>query len=85
LEFYCQKPAQPIPQAVRLSGNIPQPNQILGDEIAAHQVERRPGAGEERPAAPQHDGAQVEPILIDKTSPGQALRQDWAANVNLAS
>ena len=50
----------------------------------ADQVERRPGAGEEWLAAPKHDGAEVESILIDKTGLGQALRQDWAANVNLA-
>ena len=48
-------------------------------------MERRPGAGEEWRAATKHDGAEVEPILIDKTGLGQALRQDWSANVNLAS
>ena len=48
-------------------------------------MERRPGAGEEWLATTQHDGAEVESILIDETGIGQALRQDWAANVNLAS
>jgi hypothetical protein len=70
--------------AKRLSRNVRQPNQILSDEIAAHQVERRPGAGEEWPAAPKHNGAEVESILIDKAGLGQASRQDRAANVNLA-
>ena len=48
-------------------------------------MERRPGAGEEWLATTQHDGAEVESILIDETGIGQALRQDWAANVTLAS
>ena len=47
-------------------------------------MERRPGAGEEWPATTKHDGAEVESILIDKTGFGQALRQGWSANVNLA-
>jgi hypothetical protein len=48
-------------------------------------VERRPGTGEEWLATAKHDGAEVESILIDKTGLGQALRQDWPANLNLAS
>jgi hypothetical protein len=48
-------------------------------------VERRAGAGEEWRAAAEHDGAEVESILIDKTGLGQALRQDWSGHVNLAS
>jgi hypothetical protein len=67
-----------------LSRNVRQPNQVLGDQIAGRQVERRPGAGEEWRAAPKHDGAEVESILIDKTGLSQALRQDWSANVKLA-
>lgn len=38
------------------------------------------GAGEEWRATTKHDGAEVEPILIDKTGLGKALRQDWSAN-----
>src|SRR5215469_13221081 len=68
----------------RLSGNVGQPNQVIGDYIAGHQVERRPGAGEEWLATTKHDGAEVQSILIDKTGFGQALRQGWSANVNLA-
>ena len=68
-----------------LSGNVRQPNQVLNDQIAGHQVERRPAAGEEWRATTKHDGAEVESILIDKTGFGQALRQGWSANVNLAS
>jgi hypothetical protein len=47
-------------------------------------VERRPGAREEWLATTQHNGAEVESILIDKIGLGQALRQDWSGNVNLA-
>jgi len=74
-----------VGQVARSSGNVRQPNQVVDDHIARHQVERRPGAGEEWTATTQHDGAQVESILIDETSFGQTLRQDWSANVNLAS
>ena len=48
-------------------------------------MERRPGAREEWLATTKHDGAEVESILIDKTGLGQALRQDWSGNLNLAS
>jgi hypothetical protein len=48
-------------------------------------VERRSGADEEWRATTKHDGAEVESILIDKTGLGQALREDWSANLNFAS
>jgi hypothetical protein len=40
--------------------------------------------GEEWIAAANHDGVEVESILIDETKVGQASRQDWSANFNLA-
>ena len=48
-------------------------------------MQRRTGAGEEWLATAKHHGAEVQSILIDKTSLAQALRQDWSGNVNLAS
>ena len=48
-------------------------------------MKRRPGAGEEWRATTKHDGTEVESILIDETGLGQALRQDWSANMNLTS
>ena len=72
-------------RVARSGRNVRQPNQVIGDEIAGYEVKRRPGAGEERRATTKHDGAEVESILIDKTGLGQALRQDWSANLNLAS
>ena len=48
-------------------------------------MERRPGAGEEWLASTEHNGAEVESILIDKTGLGQALRQDWSGNLNLTN
>ncbi|MFZ0591559.1 MAG: hypothetical protein WAM39_13930 [Bryobacteraceae bacterium] len=62
--------AQFIGRVARLSGNVRQPNHILGNEIAGHKAERRPGAGEEWLAATKHDGAEVESILINKTKVG---------------
>jgi hypothetical protein len=57
-----------------LCRNVRQPNQVLGDEIAGQQVERWPGTGEVWLAAAKHDGMEVDPILIDKPSLGQASR-----------
>jgi hypothetical protein len=48
-------------------------------------VERRPWPREEWLATTKDDGAEVQSILIDKTGWGQAVRQDWSGNVNLAS
>ena len=53
------------------------------NSIAGHKAERRPGAGEEWLAATQHDGVEVESILIDKTKIGQASRQFWSGDFNL--
>src|ERR1700722_18603896 len=47
-------------------------------------MERRGRAGEEWLTTTKHDGADVKSILIDEAGPGQALRQDCSANVNLA-
>ena len=33
---------------------------------------------------PKHDGVEVESILINKTKIGQASRQVWSGDVNLA-
>jgi len=63
-------PAQSVGRVARLSGNVRQPNHVLGNEIAGHKTERRPGAGEEWLAATKHDGVEVESILINKTKVG---------------
>jgi hypothetical protein len=66
-----------------LSRNVRQPDHVLANQIAGYKVERRPRAGEEWRAAAKHDGADVEPILIDETKVGQAFCQVWPGNVNL--
>ena len=70
-----------VPQS---SGHVRQPDHGLVNSIAGHKAERRPGAGEERLAATQHDGVDVESILINKTKIGQASRQVWSGDVNIA-
>ena len=50
--------------------NVRQPNHVLANEIAGHKAERRPRAGEEWLAATKYDGAEVKPILINKTKVG---------------
>ena len=59
-----------VGRVARLSGNVRQPNHVPGNSIAAHEAERRPGAGEEWLAATQYDGVEVESILIDETMLG---------------
>src|SRR5581483_6795878 len=67
----------------RLSGNVRQPDRVLANEIVAHKAERRPGAGEEGLAATQHEGTEVESILVNKTKVGQASRELRSGNFDL--
>ena len=71
--------AQSVGRIVCLGGNIRQPDRVLADAIAGDKAERRPGAGEEWLAPTKHDGVEIEPVFIDQTEIGQALRQDWSA------
>ena len=48
-----------------------------------HKAERRPGSGEIRLALTQHDGVQVDSILIDQAKLGEAVRQGRASNFDL--
>ena len=75
--------AQSVGRVALLSRNVCQSNRVLANWIAGHKAERRPGAGEERLAAAKHDGAEVEPILIDETKVGQASRQVRSGDANL--
>jgi len=60
--------AQFVARVARLSWNVRQPDRVLANRIAGHKAERRPGAGEEWRAVTEHEGAEVESILIDKTN-----------------
>ena len=62
-----------IRRVAGLSRNVGQPDHILVNPISSHQVERRPGSGEIWLAVTQHDGVQVDSILIDQTKFGEAL------------
>src|SRR5580658_11188449 len=75
--------AQSVGRIARLSGNVRQPNHVLANEIAGHETERRPRAGEEWLAATKYDGVEVKSILINKTKVGQASCQVWSGNCNL--
>jgi hypothetical protein len=48
------------------------------------EAERRPRSGEIRPAVAEHDRVQVDPMLIDQAEFGEASRQRWASNLDLA-
>ena len=75
--------AQSVGRVAPLGRNVRQPNCVLGNWIADHKAERRPGAGEEGLAAAQHDGVEVKAILINKTKVSQASRQVWSADCYL--
>ena len=64
--------------------NVRQPDHVIVHSIAGRKAERRPGAGEEWLAAAQHDGVEVDAIRIDQAEIGQASRQVWSGDVNLA-
>ena len=72
-------------ETARLSRNVRQPHHVLANAIGGNKAEWWPRAGEEWLAATQHDGVEVEPILIDKTKVGQALSQVWSGNGDLPS
>src|SRR5688572_25678690 len=65
------------------SRNVRQPDHILADPIMSHKAERRPGSGEIWLAVTEHDGVQVDSILIDQAKCGQAVRQVRASNFDL--
>ena len=67
----------------RLSRNVGQPDHILANPIVSQKAERRPGPGEIWFAVTEHDGVQVDSILIDQAKFGQALRQVRASNFDL--
>src|SRR5262245_66166473 len=75
--------AQSVGRVARLSRNVGQSNRVLANSIVGHKAEWRPGAGEEWRAVTEHDGAEVQSILINKTKVGQGLRQVWSGDVNL--
>src|SRR5574341_2613239 len=67
----------------RLSRNVGQPDHILANPITSHKAERRPGSGEIWLAVTEHDGVQVDSILVDQAKIGEALRQVRASNFDL--
>ena len=64
--------------------NVGQPHHVFANQIAGHEAERRPWAGEEWRAATKNDGVEIEPILIDEAKVGQASRQARSGNGNLS-
>src|SRR6187402_1180825 len=67
-----------------LSRNVGQPDHILANPIMSHKAERRPGPGEIWLAVTNHDGVQVDSILIDQAKFGQAVRQIRSGHFDLS-
>src|ERR1041385_7637580 len=67
----------------RLSRNVSQPDHILANSIISHKAEWRPGSGEISLAVTEHDGGQVDSILIDQAKFGEVMRQGWPSNFYL--
>ena len=70
-------------RVARSSRYVGQPDYILANSIIGHEAQRRPGSGEIRLAVTQHDGVQVDSILINQTKFSQAFHQLWASNFDL--
>jgi hypothetical protein len=70
-------------RVARSSRNVGQPDHIIANPIMSDKAERRPGSGEIRLALTQHDGVQVDSILIDQAQFGEALRQVRPGNFDL--
>jgi hypothetical protein len=64
--------AQFVGRVARLSRNVRQPDHVLANSFAGHKAEPRPGASEEWLAMTNHDGMDVESILINQIKVGQA-------------
>src|SRR5688572_12566006 len=64
--------AMSIRRVARSGRNVAQPDHILANPVMSHEAERRPGSGEIGLAVAEHDGVQVDPILIDQAKLGEA-------------
>ena len=82
--FIVKPAAISIRRVAKLSRNVDQPDHIIVNTIMSYQAERRPAPGEIWLAVTQHDGVQVDSILIDQAKFGQALRQARAGNFDLS-
>jgi hypothetical protein len=69
--------------AGRLRRNVGQPDHIL-NPIMIRKSKRRPGSGKIWLAVTQHDGVQIDSILIDQAKFGEASRQRRASNFDLS-
>src|SRR4051812_37614851 len=67
----------------RLRG-IGELHRVLADHFAGHEAEARSRAAEERLAATEHEGTEVELILIDETELGEACREFGSGDFDLA-
>ena len=54
-----------IREGQRSCGNVDQPDDILSNPVMRHEPERWPGSGKIGFAVTNHDGVQVDSILID--------------------
>src|SRR5215467_10098776 len=75
--------AQFVERVARLSRNVRQPDHVLANSFAGHKAEARPGAGEVWLARPEHDGMDVESILINQIKVGQARCQVGSGYLDL--
>ena len=63
--------------------NVSKPDHILANPIARHQTERRPRSSEVWLPVTQHDGVQIDSILVDQAKLGETSRQVRTGNLYL--
>src|SRR5690348_3960134 len=79
-----EKGSGPFFRTSQSSGNVRQPDHVRDDQIARDKAEPRPGTREKWLAVTQHDGMDIEPILVNEAEVAQASRQLRPGNFDLA-
>lgn len=70
--------------SVLLGRNVRQPDRVLANSLACDQPERRSGTDEEWAAATQHDWMKEEVVFVDQSKRGEACRELWSPDFDVA-
>src|SRR6185437_12722772 len=73
-----------VPLPATSGRRVRQPQHVVANSIMTHEPEPRTGSGEIRRAVTEHDGVQVDPILVDQPESSERVRQVRPGNFDLA-